>query len=220
MSIRKAFALSFMAMALLLFGVGCEEAPSDEPLDDEEIEGDADLDLLPEDDYELTSHGSVVIDGVDDALEGSWQFESLTIQGVTMNFTGHTLSYDYFGNYSQNFSSQEYTGPEHSLSDCENTGSAYGNMFSSTDIYGYDEDGEEIIMNYLTINRGSSDAKVTCEGPEGYTVEVNDSGMELGTGPSAIGGGVIYTYTMSEDWNTLQITLQEMEATYTYVRIN
>lgn len=217
----------FSTFALLLFlGAGCVAEPVVTPEAPEPPSEDFNLDGIPEQPYETTSHNSTIwSNGTDEALVGTWQLESLTVNNKLMSFRGHTLTFNWDGSFSTDYASEEYTGPTSASGSCEFSGGTSGTMRSDADLDldVLDANGQPTVFNVLKVTRAHGGPEVACSFQGGATIAQQISNLSLGTGKAdsdAQGFFTPYLYTMDASWNTLTVTLTEPTvAVYVYTRV-
>jgi hypothetical protein len=208
-----------LLLALVLLGAGCVPAITDALSDNtdavETPTTDTNTDIQPEhtDCTETTAHESCIdSDGNDEALIGTWKLDSVTISGAVMDFSGHTLSFDW-GSFTTDYSTEEHTFSDTS---CYFTGGTNGIYFADSEL-----NPEEITANYLDIAKTEGNITSTCASDETITQVSN---MTLGTGiantAAIIDDAVLYTYTMPDDWSVFILTAAHIPVTYTYSRID
>ncbi|MBI2485073.1 hypothetical protein HYW18_02925 [Candidatus Uhrbacteria bacterium] len=211
--------LSLLAI-LLLLGAGC--APSTTTIDTSVDV--ADPDDLPESDAAWTAHNSIITDGVDEALVGTWVLAEQKVAGVTNPFAGHYLTFSADKTLSHDYSTER----TERLPSCTVGGMVAGTFFSELEVdldvvgdTGDIDPSSGAVSTLLYVTRDRQNPEVECPGSD-VVVQSNTPTLPLGTGPlrtGSMGSGVRYTYEMDDDWQTLVVTLDQPSAIYTYKRI-
>ncbi len=195
-------------MSVVLLGAGCASGPSLTSCDT------------------ITDHDSCIQDGVDEALVGTWILESQSLsaqsQSITSPFHGRTLIIGNNGTYADDYSTEVVQDVVAGgiTSSCDVLGSLSGSYVAESNLNLNIDPPPTVNELHIVPNGGSP--KVTCQAT-GAPSPSNASTLPLGWGP--VEGNppyVLYTYTMSEDWNTLTIvqtnTIVNTVITYVFTR--
>jgi len=181
-----------------------------------------------------TPHGSVLCDGVDSALIGTWQLTSQVVMGQSLRLEedqGRTLMIYPMRAFVEDYSTEAYekmsvNSPDGLVvSQCFGSGTSGGNYYVS---YTLDGNGEVSTMT-LEADRdmGVNELEVTCEGP-GASTSASSTSVPLGSGAGSYScdgdfdhGCVLYEYNMSADGSQLIVSTASGAAmTLTFERIN
>lgn len=184
--------------------------------------------------YITTEHNSrVSVDGVDEALVGTWELDEMKVAGGAAKspFFGSTMTYSFDGSLTQNFTTEQYDGGAVNYEDCQISGALMAQTYVDVDfIDSVDDDGniiERSAATYLNIYDPTGGANVECPGPAGNVIATAHQSAELGTGPFASdsrGNHVPYYYELDPNWYILHLYLGEPDdgaylAKYSFSRL-
>jgi hypothetical protein len=233
--------LLFIAAFSMILSTGSAFAGLQVPPADPQ-EDDFDLDTIEDNSVYTSHHSTINPQGLDTALIGTWQLSRvfLDLPQLQRAFPtkGRTLTITADGHFSEDYSTAHFTDEAaganaplpHGLKSCAETaefsGSSSGIMqveaYYDLDVEPSDEDDRVRFSLFVRRNTGVR-PKIVCPGSSANAMTTAVS-PPLGTGradPTPEGPRLFYTYSISEDWKTLEMaTTRQPHLRYTFVRLS